>query len=108
MNNQVENFGRAVEEMSRFFRGDTEALSCYLSKCIFYSGMGSNDYLNNYFMTDFYNTKSQFTPQAYASSLLQDYDRQLRVSIIFLVIVFSILVFFNYYNIYARNNNTLM
>lgn len=78
MNNQVENFGRTVEEMSRFFRGDTEALSCYLSRCIFYSGMGSNDYLNNYFMTDFYNTKSQYTPQAYASALLQDYTRQLR------------------------------
>lgn len=81
MNNQVENFGRTVEEMSRFFRGDTEALSCYLSRCIFYSGMGSNDYLNNYFMTDFYNTKSQYTPQAYASALLQDYTRQLRVSV---------------------------
>lgn len=80
MNQQVANFGRTVQEISRFFRGNSEALDGYLSKCIFYSGMGSNDYLNNYFMSDFYSTGSQFTPKAYAAALLQDYSRQLTVS----------------------------
>ncbi|KAK3027977.1 hypothetical protein RJ639_039330 [Escallonia herrerae] len=77
MNQQVENFGRTVQELSRYFRGDERALDSYLNKCIFYSGMGSNDYLNNYFMTDYYSTRSQYTPKSYAASLLRDYSHQL-------------------------------
>lgn len=77
MNQQVINFGRTVQDMRRFFRGDDVALSGYLSKGIFFSGIGSNDYLNNYFMMDFYSTGSRFTPAAYAAALLQEYSRQL-------------------------------
>lgn len=84
MNQQVNNFGNVVQQMSRYFRGDTNAVGSYLSKCIFYSGMGSNDYLNNYFMRDFYNTGSQYTPQAYANALIHDYTNQLTVSIFLL------------------------
>ncbi|XP_009379054.2 GDSL esterase/lipase At1g33811 [Pyrus x bretschneideri] len=77
MNQQVANFGNAVLEMRRLFRGDAIALNTYLSRCIFYSGMGSNDYLNNYFMPSFYTSSSNYTTQAYAAVLLQDYSRQL-------------------------------
>lgn len=80
MNQQVENFARTAEELRRLFRGNNNTLNGYLSKCIFYSGLGSNDYLNNYFMTDYYSTHSQYTPQAYATALLQDYCKQLSVS----------------------------
>lgn len=100
MNQQVESYVRTVQELSRYFRGDLNALGTYLSKCIFYSGMGSNDYLNNYFMTDFYSSSSQFTPVAYADALLQDYSRQLSVDIIFIIILvirlkFDLLTTFN-------------
>ncbi|CAL8997711.1 unnamed protein product [Prunus brigantina] len=77
MNQQVSNFGNTVAEMRRFFRGDANALSTYLGRCIFYSGMGSNDYLNNYFMPNFYTSSSDYTTKAYAAALLQDYSRQL-------------------------------
>ncbi|XP_071731374.1 GDSL esterase/lipase At1g33811 [Rutidosis leptorrhynchoides] len=77
MNQQVSNFKDVVQQMGRYYRGDTNAVGTHLSKCIFYSGMGSNDYLNNYFMRDFYNTGSQFTPQAYANALIHDYTNQL-------------------------------
>ncbi|CAM8961865.1 unnamed protein product [Rhodiola kirilowii] len=77
MNQQVANFRDTVSGLRRFFRGDNTSLNLYLSKCIIYCGLGSNDYLNNYFMTDFYATSTQFTPKAYAASLLQDYSRQL-------------------------------
>lgn len=80
MNQQVSNFGSTVQQMRRYFREDTNAVATYLGKCIFYSGMGSNDYLNNYFMRDFYNTGSQFTAQAYANALIHDYSIQLTVS----------------------------
>ncbi|GKV35174.1 hypothetical protein SLEP1_g43478 [Rubroshorea leprosula] len=71
------NFANTVQEMRRLFRGDNNALSSYLSKCIFYSGMGSNDYLNNYFMPNFYTTSSDYDTKAYAAVLVQDYARQL-------------------------------
>ncbi|KAL3845684.1 hypothetical protein ACJIZ3_003087 [Penstemon smallii] len=77
MNQQLDNFATTVREISRYFRGDTNALASYLSKCIFYTGLGSNDYLNNYFMRDYYSTGSEYTPKAYAASLIQDYTKQL-------------------------------
>ncbi|CAM8910519.1 unnamed protein product [Rhodiola kirilowii] len=77
MNQQVSNFRDSISDLRRYFRGDNTSLNFYLRKCIIYCGMGSNDYLNNYFMTDFYSTSTQFTPKAYAASLLQDYARQL-------------------------------
>ncbi|CAL1399541.1 unnamed protein product [Linum trigynum] len=77
MNQQLNNFGSVVQVMLRYFRGDTSLLNSYLGRCIFFSGMGSNDYLNNYFMSNFYTTGSDYTPEAFASLLLQDYANQL-------------------------------
>ncbi|GER34216.1 GDSL esterase/lipase [Striga asiatica] len=80
MNQQVDSFAATVQQLRRFFRGDDVTLGAYLSKCIFYAGLGSNDYLNNYFMTDYYSTSSQYTPKAYAASLIQDYTKQLTLA----------------------------
>ncbi|CAI0419415.1 unnamed protein product [Linum tenue] len=77
LSQQVTNFGNVVQVMLRYFRGDTSLLNSYLGRCIFFSGMGSNDYLNNYFMSNFYTTSSDYTPKAFASVLLQDYANQL-------------------------------
>ncbi|CAM0880343.1 unnamed protein product [Alopecurus aequalis] len=48
-----------------------------LGRCIYYVGMGSNDYLNNYFMPDYYTTARNYDPSAYAALLLGDYERQI-------------------------------
>jgi phospholipase/lecithinase/hemolysin len=48
-----------------------------LGRCIYYVGMGSNDYLNNYFMPDYYTTARSYDPSAYAALLLADYERQI-------------------------------
>uniref|UniRef100_A0ACD5VUZ2 Uncharacterized protein n=1 Tax=Avena sativa TaxID=4498 RepID=A0ACD5VUZ2_AVESA len=48
-----------------------------LGRCIYYVGMGSNDYLNNYFMPDYYNTARSYDPSAYAALLLSEYERQI-------------------------------
>ncbi|XP_074264136.1 GDSL esterase/lipase At1g33811 [Silene latifolia] len=77
MDRQISNFESVIEELRRHTRGDPNAIQNYLNKCIIYSGIGSNDYLNNYFMTNYYTTSSQFTPTAYANALLQEYYRQL-------------------------------
>ncbi|WOG86532.1 hypothetical protein DCAR_0205743 [Daucus carota subsp. sativus] len=50
----------------------------YLSKCIYTVGMGNNDYINNYFMPDKYNTSKIYTPEQYADVLIQKYTKQLR------------------------------
>ncbi|KAL8482434.1 hypothetical protein ACS0TY_027952 [Phlomoides rotata] len=74
MNQQVETFARYLQQMRKYLKGEANNT---LSKCIYYSGLGSNDYLNNYFMRDYYSTGSQYTPRAYAASLIQDYTKQL-------------------------------
>ncbi|AAF97292.1 Hypothetical protein [Arabidopsis thaliana] len=77
MNQQVELYTTAVQQMLRYFRGDTNELQRYLSRCIFYSGMGSNDYLNNYFMPDFYSTSTNYNDKTFAESLIKNYTQQL-------------------------------
>lgn len=59
--------------------GDEEAAAMHLSKCIYSVGMGSNDYLNNYFMPDFYSTSNEYTPKQYAQVLVSQYTEELKV-----------------------------
>ncbi|XP_039118391.1 LOW QUALITY PROTEIN: GDSL esterase/lipase At1g33811-like [Dioscorea cayenensis subsp. rotundata] len=74
---QVENFGNAVRVIRRIFRGNTARVADHLSQCIFFSGMGSNDYLNNYFMPNLYSSSYEYSPKTFASILLEEYTRQL-------------------------------
>ncbi|EEE62882.1 hypothetical protein OsJ_17685 [Oryza sativa Japonica Group] len=69
---QVEHFRAAVRQM-----GPNAGSPERLGRCIFYVGMGSNDYLNNYFMPNYYTTAQSYDPAAYAADLLQEYSRQL-------------------------------
>lgn len=93
MTQQIASFARTVLRLRGLFRGDTTSLGTYLSKCIFYSGMGSNDYLNNYFMPSFYSTGKDYTPEAYADALLLDYSKQLTVQINFILLFFFLRYF---------------
>ncbi|KAM7505879.1 hypothetical protein LguiB_004783 [Lonicera macranthoides] len=51
----------------------------YLRKCIYTVGMGSNDYINNYFMPNYYLTSRLYTPDQYATALIQQYSKQLMI-----------------------------
>ncbi|XP_023001436.1 GDSL esterase/lipase At5g45670-like [Cucurbita maxima] len=75
---QVENYQNTVSQVVDLL-GDEDSAAAYLSKCIYSIGLGSNDYLNNYFMPQFYSTGNQFTPQQYSENLLQQYSEQLRL-----------------------------
>lgn len=44
--------------------------------------MGNNDYINNYFMPDKYNTSQLYTPDQYADILIQKYSQQLNVELL--------------------------
>ncbi|KAK7412519.1 hypothetical protein VNO78_03983 [Psophocarpus tetragonolobus] len=75
---QVQNYQRTVSQMVNLL-GDENTTADYLSKCMYSIGLGSNDYLNNYFMPLLYNTSRQFTPQQYANVLIQAYVQQIKV-----------------------------
>ncbi|KAL6838564.1 hypothetical protein ACP4OV_031620 [Aristida adscensionis] len=75
---QIQNYQSAVQQLVSIL-GDEDSAAAHLSKCIFTVGMGSNDYLNNYFMPAFYNTGSRYTPEQYADVLVAQYSRLLQV-----------------------------
>ena len=78
---QVQNYQSAVQQLVNIL-GDEDSAANYLSKCIFSVGMGSNDYLNNYFMPNYYSTSGQYTPDQYADVLIQQYSQQIRVHLL--------------------------
>ncbi|KDP21169.1 hypothetical protein JCGZ_21640 [Jatropha curcas] len=75
---QVKNYQNTVSQIVNLL-GDENTTANYLSKCIFSIGLGSNDYLNNYFMPQFYSSSRQYTPEQYANVLIQQYTQQLRI-----------------------------
>ncbi|KAK1424889.1 hypothetical protein QVD17_20230 [Tagetes erecta] len=74
---QVTNYKNTVSQVVRILGNESSAAN-YLRQCIYSVGLGSNDYLNNYFMPTIYPTSRQFTPEQYASVLIQQYSRNLR------------------------------
>ncbi|XP_010273430.2 PREDICTED: GDSL esterase/lipase At4g18970-like [Nelumbo nucifera] len=77
MNRQVRNYQSVFSQIVEIL-GDEASAKDHLSKCIFTVGMGSNDYLNNYFMPLYYTTSQEYTPEQYADALIQEYTGQLK------------------------------
>ncbi|XP_041024747.1 GDSL esterase/lipase At5g45670-like [Juglans microcarpa x Juglans regia] len=74
---QVRNYQNTVSQVVNLL-GDEDSAAQYLSKCIYSVGLGSNDYLNNYFMPQYYSSSRQYTPEQYADVLIQQYSEQIR------------------------------
>nr|XP_018682307.1 PREDICTED: GDSL esterase/lipase At1g71691-like [Musa acuminata subsp. malaccensis] len=73
-NQQIKNFESTLDQIAGNLGAD--AVANATAHCIFFVGMGSNDYLNNYLMPN-YNTRSQYTGEQFADLLVQDYTHQL-------------------------------
>lgn len=73
---QIRNFESTLNQITGNLGADEMATA--LARCIFFVGMGSNDYLNNYLMPN-YPTRNQYNGQQYADLLAQTYNRQLTV-----------------------------
>ncbi|XP_048437220.1 GDSL esterase/lipase At1g71691-like [Pyrus x bretschneideri] len=71
---QIRNFQNTLDQITDNLGADDAARS--IAKCIFFVGMGSNDYLNNYLMPN-YPTMNHYNAQQYADLLAQEYTRQL-------------------------------
>ncbi|KAK4482056.1 hypothetical protein RD792_011595, partial [Penstemon davidsonii] len=79
MNRQLINHGIAISRIAGLLGSTT--IKDYLSKCLYTINIGSNDYLNNYLMPRLYPTSLLFTPDRFAEVLIQQYSRQLTVSL---------------------------
>ncbi|KNA25329.1 hypothetical protein SOVF_007480 [Spinacia oleracea] len=73
-NQQVRNFESTLDQITANLGADEMSRS--LAQCLFFVGMGSNDYLNNYLMPN-YPTRNQYNAQQYANLLVQQYTTQL-------------------------------
>ncbi|GMH05188.1 hypothetical protein Nepgr_007028 [Nepenthes gracilis] len=74
---QVNNYKNTVSQVIDIL-GDEHSASNYLRKCIYSIALGSNDYLNNYFMPLLYSTDRQYTPHEFAAALIHDYSQQIK------------------------------
>lgn len=77
LNAQLRNHQTTVSRIGVLL-GSKEEAANYLSKCIYYVGMGSNDYINNYLLPEYFNTSCLYTPEQYAVVLIQQYSQQLK------------------------------
>lgn len=78
MDRQLQNHQTIVSRIANML-GNDSATKSYLAKCIYLVGMGSNDYVNNYYMPKFYTTSLEYAPEQYAIVLIQQFSLQLRV-----------------------------
>ncbi|KAG8365581.1 hypothetical protein BUALT_Bualt18G0120300 [Buddleja alternifolia] len=74
---QVNNYKNTVSQVVEIM-GDQDSAANYLKKCVYSIGVGSNDYLNNYFMPLYYSSSRQYSPEQYADVLIQQYTEQLK------------------------------
>lgn len=78
MNQQLENHKVTINRITHLL--GNESAKEHLSKCFYFSVMGSNDYINNYFLPEFYpNTTQIYTPDEYATVLVEQYTQQIMV-----------------------------
>ncbi|CAM8890736.1 unnamed protein product [Rhodiola kirilowii] len=74
---QVRNYQTTVTQITSIL-GSAQAAADHLSRCIFSISLGSNDYLNNYFMPLVYSSSRRYTPDQWADLLIQQYSQNLR------------------------------
>ncbi|KAK8521951.1 hypothetical protein V6N12_066521 [Hibiscus sabdariffa] len=62
----------------RLLMRNNSATNSLLNRCIYSVQIGSNDYINNYFKPEFYDTSRRFTLSEYATVLIQQLSDQLK------------------------------
>lgn len=79
MNEQLKNHFTTFLRIVQILKSKSAAKR-YLGKCIYTVITGNNDYINNYFMPNFYPTSWLYNPQQFADVLVKQYSEQLKVS----------------------------
>jgi phospholipase/lecithinase/hemolysin len=71
---QIRNFQNTLDQITDTLGADDVARQ--VGRSLFFVGMGSNDYLNNYLMPN-YPTRNRYNGRQFADLLTQEYSRQL-------------------------------
>ncbi|XP_021276058.1 GDSL esterase/lipase At1g29660-like [Herrania umbratica] len=78
LNKQLKNHKIIISRITQILRNDTSTRKL-LNQCIYSVQIGSNDYINNYFVPEVYNTSRQYSPEQYAAVLVEQYSQQIKV-----------------------------
>ncbi|XP_051136990.1 GDSL esterase/lipase At1g29670-like [Andrographis paniculata] len=76
LDKQLEHHRGRVSEVTKLV-GNESAARAHLRECLYYFNVGSNDYINNYFLPHHYNTSALYSPPEYAAELIHQFSRQL-------------------------------
>ncbi|XP_034698702.1 GDSL esterase/lipase At1g29670-like [Vitis riparia] len=74
---QLKNYLKTFSQISKILGGGTAAHK-YLNKCMFTVGIGSNDFINNYFMPDEFRTSELYTLDRFVATLIDQYSQNLK------------------------------
>ncbi|WCJ27126.1 GDSL esterase/lipase At1g29660 [Euphorbia peplus] len=74
---QLENHRKTMLRLAQFLKSE-EGAKWYLGKCLYTVGLGNNDYLNNYFVPDYYNSSKQYTLTQFTQLVIQQYKHQIQ------------------------------
>ncbi|KAH1108799.1 hypothetical protein J1N35_012567 [Gossypium stocksii] len=77
LDKQIQNHKIIILRLFRLMRNNTET-KLLLNRCIYSIQIGSNDYINNYFKPEFYDTSRRFTQTQYATLLVHQLSNQLK------------------------------
>ncbi|XP_074269767.1 GDSL esterase/lipase At1g29660-like [Silene latifolia] len=74
---QVQNHAITISKLQSMVDGP-RSVNKYLNKCLYTMNIGSNDYINNYFMPKFYSSMKNFTHEQFATILVTEYEQQIK------------------------------
>lgn len=72
MNMQLQNHNKTVQSLIGMLGNDSALRN--LNKCLYSVGMGNNDYLNNYFLPQYFPTSHEYTLEEYTQLLIEQYS----------------------------------
>ncbi|KAG6739134.1 hypothetical protein POTOM_056720 [Populus tomentosa] len=73
-NQQLKNHQITISSLTKTLKDSTPA---HLNQCLYTVGMGSNDYINDYFLPGSA-TSTRYTPDQFAGVLIDQYSKQIR------------------------------
>ncbi|KAL2494870.1 GDSL esterase/lipase [Forsythia ovata] len=77
LNRQLQNHRTTILRLALLL-GSMDQVKEHLRKCLYTINIGNNDYLNNYYLPQFYSTSRLYTQQQFADLLIRKYSQQLR------------------------------
>ncbi|XP_027931350.1 GDSL esterase/lipase At1g29670-like [Vigna unguiculata] len=77
LRSQLANHRVIVSEIATRL-GSPDLAQQYLEKCLYYVNIGSNDYMANYFLPQFYPTSSIYTIEQYTEALIEELSLHLQ------------------------------